>query len=65
MTDQEIVRLLQCIRNLAMLSYPYPAHSSNDDALCFALGQIAGIASKALAAHERPPEVAATGAGRA
>jgi hypothetical protein len=50
MTDEQLLTLLRAIRDLAMIPYPYPADSNNDAALCFALGHIAGIASKATTA---------------
>jgi hypothetical protein len=56
MTDEQIVTLLRSLRALAMIPYPHPEHSRGHPALVFALGNIAGVATKALAEYERPIE---------
>jgi len=49
MSDAELVRLLEAVMAVAMTPYPWPTGATaNDDRLVFALGQIAGIASKAI-----------------
>lgn len=49
MSDDELVRLLEAVMTMVMTPYPWPTDASaNDDRLVFALGQIAGIASKAI-----------------
>lgn len=49
MTERDTIRLLRVIRDLAMLPYPYPGGTPKIDGnLLLALGQIAGLASKAL-----------------
>jgi hypothetical protein len=63
MTDEQILTLLLCIRSLAQIPYPFPENSPNGSArahpaLAFALGQIAGIATKAIAEYEPPVEKA-------
>jgi len=47
-----MLRLLECIGNLALIPYPFPetATSANagEDLLVFTLGQIAGMAAKSI-----------------
>jgi hypothetical protein len=55
MTNDEILKLLHCIRNLALIPYPYLDKSSNEGEmkLAFALGQIGGIATKAITEYNK------------
>ena len=49
MTDEDLRKLLGIIRSLATWCYPFPEKGPrNDERLIWALGQIAGIATKAL-----------------
>lgn len=50
MSDAELVKLLEAIKLLALVPYPFPDDTRvSRPELALALGQIAGIASKALA----------------
>jgi hypothetical protein len=55
MTDAQIIKLLQAIKSLALLEYPYPADAptQNDPSLLIGLGEIAGVASRAIDTHTR------------
>lgn len=49
MTDHQIRHLLEAIKTIALAPYPWtPGSESNDDRLVMALGEIAGLAMKAL-----------------
>jgi hypothetical protein len=50
MTQDQHIALLRAIRDMAMLPYPYPQgpDPAVDDRLVLALGQIAGLAMRAL-----------------
>jgi hypothetical protein len=53
MTEEEHVKLLVAIRELALLPYSYAANAPRvDSRLVLGLGQIAGLANKILAEHE-------------
>jgi hypothetical protein len=52
MTERDTVRLLRAIKDLAVLGYPYERDAVPiDNALVLCLGQIAALASKALAEY--------------
>jgi hypothetical protein len=55
MRDRELRKLLFAIRDLALVPYPFPDGARVDDRLCIVLGQIAGLASKALSETEPTP----------
>ena len=48
MTDDEHVKLLRAIRELALVPYRYADGANNDPHLVMALGQIAGLASAVI-----------------
>ncbi len=53
MTERDTVRLLEAIKGLAQLGYPYPADTGPiDGRLVLCLGQIGGLVSKTLAEFE-------------
>lgn len=61
MTEAQHVELLRIIFRLALLGYPHPVNASQvDERLVLALGQIGGIASKAL--HDTGQPTLAPGA---
>ena len=50
MTNDELAKLLKAIEAMALVPYPFPEDDrAYDVALTFALGQIAGLANKAVA----------------
>lgn len=52
-TDADIVTLLRDITKMALLPYPFSKDSPvRDMGLVFCLGQIAGLAMKAVTEHE-------------
>ena len=62
MTDDELVKLLKGIQSLALVPYPWPREAHvNDGVLVAALGEIAGIASRAISRHEPKIERAPRG----
>jgi len=49
MRNDQIITLLTTIKTLAMLPYPFTENTNDvDDVLVFALGNIGGIAQKAI-----------------
>jgi hypothetical protein len=53
-TDADVIRQLIEIKNLAMRDYPYPVEQEPlDGNLLLTLGQIAGMAGKAIAEFEK------------
>lgn len=50
MTDAQLVKLLEAIKGMALLPYPWPeeARVTDNAVLVMALGEIAGVAQKAL-----------------
>lgn len=48
MSEEQVIGLLRSIYILATLPYPFPDDSTVDSRLCLALGEILGIANKAL-----------------
>lgn len=57
MTDLEMTRLLQNIHNLALIGYPYPQGSANDDRLVWTLGQVAGVVVRGLNAVKNDEKI--------
>jgi hypothetical protein len=53
-TDATAIKVLEEIKRLALSLYPFAEGSDIHPQRAFALGNIAGIASKALAAREPP-----------
>lgn len=54
MTDYQLMELLQAIRRLAFIPYPFTGYAeAHDPDLVLALGQIAGIADKAIEAVKK------------
>jgi hypothetical protein len=51
--DIRALVLLRAIRDLSLVLYPFPAGSDISAEKAFALGEIAGTASKAVMQHER------------
>lgn len=52
MDDARLVALLEAIKAMALVPYPFkPSETGCDPRLVLALGQIAGLASKAIAAR--------------
>jgi hypothetical protein len=48
MDDRELVALLEAIKSMALVPYPFPEGARVDPVLLMALGEIAGIAMKAV-----------------
>lgn len=48
MTDKQLRALLEAIQRLALMPYPFPAGEEHDPHLLMGLGEIAGIATRAL-----------------
>lgn len=48
MNDDQLLKLLDAIRLLALVPSPYPEPRTRSPALAFALTEIEGIASKAI-----------------
>lgn len=57
MTDQEMINLLRCIHNLALIGYPYPEGASNDPRLVWTLGQVAGIVLRGMEAYKNDTKI--------
>lgn len=49
MDDDQLVKLLKAIIAIAKIPYPYPVGSDHNPYLVMALGEIQGVAMKALA----------------
>ncbi len=53
MTERDTVRLLEAIKGLALLGYPYHEDAPPiDSSLVLCLGQIAGLVSRTLAEYK-------------
>lgn len=50
-TDADLIRLLTEIKRLALSKYPVKESAALDPTLCFRLGEIAGIADRAITQH--------------
>ena len=58
-TDADLVGLLRQIKEIALSPYPFPEGARRDFGLTIALGQVAGVAMKAVADYERRQKEAA------
>jgi hypothetical protein len=55
-TNDQLIALLEAIKTLAMLPYPFRDDSPRDPALVLAIGEIGGRAMRALKEAHQPPE---------
>ena len=53
MTNQDLLRQLQTLAQIALREYPFPEDADLDTDLILTLGQIAGMATKAVEDYEK------------
>jgi hypothetical protein len=53
MTNDQMLILLKAIKDLAIMPYPFEDNTPRDERLIWALGEIGGLASKAVSLYER------------
>lgn len=51
-TDQDLIKLLAMIKDIALSPYPFTSEDRCDPGLCLALGRISGGAMKAISDWE-------------